>query len=123
MASIEKRKHSLRTKRALRVRKSLKGNAQKPRMCVFKSNKHLSVQLIDDEQGHTIASAATHHPSLRTTEWGQKNRGAAKKLGELIASAAKEKNVQHVIFDRGSAKYHGVLLELADAARAGGLSF
>ncbi|MFI5342650.1 MAG: 50S ribosomal protein L18 [Chlamydiales bacterium] len=116
-------KRVLRKKRALRVRKHLRGNASKPRLCVVKSNKHVQAQLIDDEAGKTLGSIATFGKELRNTEFNKKNKTSARKLGEQIAEIAKSKNIKEVIFDRGSAKYHGILAELADAARAGGLQF
>lgn len=116
-------KQVLRKKRAIRVRKQLRGNATKPRLCVVKSNKHIQAQLIDDELGITLGSVATFSKELRNTEFNKKNKTAARKLGENIAEIAKSKEIKEVIFDRGSAKYHGILAELADAARAGGLQF
>lgn len=113
----------LRVKRALRVRKHLRGTNTKPRLCVVKSNKHIQVQLIDDENGLTLGHAATSGKDFRTTEFGKRNKTSARKLGETIAGIAKEKNIKEVIFDRGPHKYHGILAELADAARAGGLQF
>lgn len=116
-------KQVLRKRRALRVRKHLRGDAVKPRLCVVKSNKHIQAQLIDDESGTTLGSVATFTKEFRETEFNKKNKVSAKKLGEQIAEIAKSKNIKEVIFDRGSAKYHGILAELADAARAGGLQF
>ncbi len=116
-------KQVLRKKRAIRVRKRLQGSAAKPRLCVVKTNKHIQAQLIDDELGITLGSVATFSKELRDTEFNKKNKTAARKLGENIAEIAKSKNIKEVIFDRGSAKYHGILAELADAARAGGLQF
>jgi len=116
-------KQVLRKKRAIRVRKHLRGNATKPRLCVVKTNKHIQAQLIDDELGITLGSIATFSKELQNTEFSKKNKTAARKLGENIAEIAKSKNIKEVIFDRGSAKYHGILAELADAARAGGLQF
>jgi large subunit ribosomal protein L18 len=92
-------------------------------MCVVKSNKHIEVQLIDDEAGRTLASVSTHSKELRTTEFSRKNKASARKLGEVIADQAKQQNISEVIFDRGPSKYHGVLAELADAARSSGLKF
>lgn len=116
-------KQVLRRRRALRVRKHLHGDAVKPRLCVVKSNKHIQAQLIDDESGKTLGSVATFTKEFRNTEFCKKNKTSARKLGEQIAEIAKSKNIKEVIFDRGSAKYHGILAELADAARAGGLQF
>lgn len=112
-----------RLKRALRVRKNLRGSSLKPRMSVFKSNKHIQVQLIDDTQGLTLGSIATFAKEFDGTDFAKRNKVAARKLGERIAEIAKQQNIKQVVFDRGPFKYHGVLAELADAARAGGLQF
>lgn len=123
MINQTQKTHRLRFKRALRVRKKLRGTSAKPRLCVCKSNCHIQVQLIDDDAGHTLGSAATFSKDFRDTEFNRKNKASARKLGEHIAEIAKNKNIKEVVFDRGSAKYHGILAELADAARAGGLQF
>lgn len=107
--------------RAMRVRKTLIGTQARPRLSVIKSNCHIQAQLIDDEQGVTLASVATFAKEFRNTEFAKKNKASARKLGELIAEIAKSKNVKEVIFDRGPFKYHGILAELANAARANGL--
>jgi len=123
MNNLAKKNYDLRVKRALRVRKHIQGTSTKPRLCVVKSNSHIQAQLIDDEAGHTIGGAATFSKELRNTEFNKKNKASARKLGEQIAEIAKSKNIKEVVFDRGPFKYHGVLAELADAARAGGLQF
>ena len=123
MINQTQRTHKLRVKRALRVRKHLRGTSTKPRLCVCKTNSHIHVQLIDDETGHTLGATATFSKQFKDTEFNRKNKASARKLGEHIAEIAKSKNIKEVVFDRGSAKYHGVLAELADAARAGGLQF
>lgn len=115
--------HKLKYKRALRVRKKLRGTTSRPRLSVFKSNCHLSVQLIDDEKGKTLGTVSTFGKNYRDTEFNRKNKASARKLGEHIAEIAKAMNIKEVVFDRGPFKYHGVLAELADAARAGGLQF
>lgn len=115
--------HKLRHRRALRVRKHLRGTSAKPRLCVVKSNCHIQVQLIDDEKGITLGALSTFAKEYRKTEFNRKNKASARKLGEHIAEIAKSKNIKEVVFDRGPSKYHGVLAELADAARAGGLQF
>jgi len=117
------KKQTVRKKRALRVRKKLRGTSSKPRMCVVKSNKHIQVQLIDDESGKTLGSAATFAKEFRDTEFSKKNKASAAKLGEQIAAIAKQNNVSEVVFDRGPFKYHGILAALADSARAAGLKF
>lgn len=117
------KKSVLRKKRALRVRNSLFGTRSKPRLCVVKSNKHIQAQLIDDEAGVVLAGVATYSKAHRNTEFGKKSKAAARKLGEQLAEMAKKQDVNEVVFDRGPFKYHGILAELADAARAGGLQF
>lgn len=117
------KKQKLRTKRSLRVRKHIIGTASKPRLCVVKTNKHIQAQLIDDGAGVTLGAISTNAKEFRNTEFAKRSKVAARKLGEHIAEIAKAKNIKEVIFDRGPFKYHGVLAELADAARAGGLKF
>jgi len=94
-------KQVLRKKRAMRVRKHLRGTASKPRLCVVKTNKHIQAQLIDDEQGITLASASTFSKELQNSEFNRKNKSSARKIGESIADIAKSKNIKEVIFDRG----------------------
>lgn len=123
MINETKKNAQSRVKRALRVRKHLRGTDVKPRLCVVKSNCHIQVQLIDDVKGHTLAGLATFAKEFQSTEFNRKSKASARKLGEQIAEIAKKKNIKEVIFDRGPFKYHGILAELADAARAGGLQF
>ena len=92
-------------------------------MSVFKSNRHLFVQLIDDENGNTLISASTIMKGIKDPEFMKKGKGAARYIGSYIAEQAKTKNIQAVIFDRGHNKYHGLLAELANAAREAGLQF
>ena len=123
MENTIKKRSKTRKRRVLRVRKTLKGTSEKPRLSVFKSNKHLYVQLIDDVNQKTILGVGTASKSLKATKFNLKSKEAAKHLGALIASHAKEKNIVHVVFDRGRNKYHGILAELAEAARNAGLQF
>jgi len=123
MRNINFKKQYNFKRRAVRVRQHLHGTALKPRLCVVKSNMHIQVQLIDDDAGKTLGATATFAKEFRDTEFSKRNKASAKKLGERIAEIAREQNVKEVIFDRGPFKYHGVLAELADAARAGGLQF
>ncbi len=123
MINQTKKNYVLRSKRALRVRQSLRGTSAKPRLCVVKSNCHIQAQLIDDETGKTLGGTATFAKEFRSTEFSRKNKASARKLGEQIAEIAKSKNIKEVVFDRGPFKYHGILAELAEAARAGGLQF
>lgn len=118
-----KKKTINRRKRGMRVRKHIRDCANRPRLSVVKSNKHIQAQLIDDERGITLGGVATYSKEFRTTEFNKRGKDAARKLGERIAEIAKEKGVKEVVLDRGSSKYHGVVAELADAARAGGLQF
>lgn len=117
------RKHKLQLRRKLRVRKKLHGTELRPRLNVIKSNKHIHVQLIDDDKGHTIAYASTASKKYASTEFCKKSKESAKKLGDEIASLAKQQHIKEIIFDRGPYKYHGILAELANAARESGLIF
>ena len=107
-------------KRHLRDRKKISGTAECPRLCVCRTNKNLFVQVIDDVAGKTLASASTLDKEIKTKH---SNKEAAKEVGALIAKRAIEKNIETVVFDRGGYIYHGVVKELADAAREGGLKF
>ena len=109
-----------RLRRHARVRRKISGTAECPRLCVFRSNNNLYVQVIDDVKGNTLASASTLDKEVKTKH---SNKEAAKEVGALIAKRAIEKNIKTVVFDRGGYIYHGVVKELADAAREGGLEF
>ena len=110
-----------RLRRHNRVRKKVSGTAARPRLAVFRSAKHISVQLIDDVSGKTLAAASTHEKSLKSAAGG--NKDAAEKIGKLIGERAKAVGVTTVVFDRGGFLYHGRVATLADAARAAGLEF
>ncbi len=112
-----------RRRRMLRVRRQVRGTADKPRLTVFKSNKHIFAQLIDDDRGITVASAGTIMKQLRDKKLGKRSKDAARQVGAMIAEAAKQKNILNVVFDRGFNKYHGLLAEVANAARETGLQF
>lgn len=112
-----------RKTRAMRVRKRLKGTSLKPRLSVHKSNCHLQVQLIDDENSVTLAGISTFSKEFRETEFNRKSKDSARKLGEYIAEKAKQQSIKEVVFDRGPYKYTGLLAELANAARNAGLKF
>ena len=109
-----------RTRRHKRVRAKISGTAERPRLCVFRSNSNLYVQVIDDAKGNTLVSASTLDKEVKTKH---ANKEAAKEVGALIAKKAIEKNITEVVFDRGGYIYHGVVKELAEAAREGGLKF
>lgn len=123
MENYIEKKQEKRHKRALRVRKHLKGTAMRPRLCVIKTNSHLYAQLIDDEKGCTLASLSTLSKELRGTEFSKKGKEAASEIGKRLAAVAQEKGVSTITFDRGCRKYHGILAALAEAARDSGLSF
>ena len=109
-----------RARRHARVRRKISGTAERPRLCVYRSNANLYVQVIDDVAGKTLVSASTLDKEVNTK---YANKEAAKEVGALIAKRALEKNIKDVVFDRGGYIYHGVIKELADAARNGGLNF
>ena len=109
-----------RQRRHIRVRRKISGTAECPRLCVFRSNSNLYVQVIDDVKGVTLAQASTLDKEVKTKH---SNKEAAKEVGTLIAKRAIEKNIKTVVFDRGGYIYHGVVKELAEAAREGGLEF
>ena len=117
----KKSRNDKRVKRHLRVRKNLIGTPEKPRLCVFRSNKNISAQIIDDENGNTLVSASTLEKDLKGENGG--NKEAAKKVGELIAKRALDKGIENVAFDRGGFLYHGRVKELAEGAREAGLKF
>ncbi|XEC97764.1 50S ribosomal protein L18 [Paenibacillus tarimensis] len=115
-------KNKARLKRHLRVRKKINGTTERPRLSVFRSAKHIYVQLIDDVKGVTVAAASTLDKELNEIGNGG-NVEAARKVGTLIAERAKAKGVTAVVFDRGGYLYHGRIQALADAAREAGLEF
>lgn len=119
IAKIDKNK--VRQKRHGRVRNLLSGTTERPRLNVYRSNKHIYAQLIDDTAQITLVSASTQDPEFKG-ESGS-NVEAAKEVGALVATRAKEKGVDKVVFDRGGYLYHGRVKALADAARENGLEF
>jgi large subunit ribosomal protein L18 len=110
-----------RLRRHARVRKHVVGSAERPRLAVFRSAKHVVVQVIDDGTGHTVASASTMEPDLRGLD-GDKS-AKARRVGELVAERAKSAGVESVVFDRGGYRYAGRVAAVADGARDGGLNF
>ena len=121
MNNTLKKNRIKRFKRTMKVRKNLRGDSQKPRLCVVKSNTGIYAQLIDDENGVTLGSISTKAKEFRNTDVNSKNVSAARQVGERIGAIAKEKDIQKVIFDRGAAKYTGIVSELADGARSAGV--
>ena len=112
---------SSRLRRQVRGRKKISGTAERPRLVVTRSSKHITVQVVDDLVGRTLASASTMEADLRSFD-GDKS-AKARKVGELVAERAKAAGVDGVVFDRAGNKYHGRVAALADGAREGGLAF
>ena len=111
-----------RARRHYRVRKKVVGTTTRPRLAVFRSNKHIVAQVIDDATGRTLAAASTHEKDLRSAG-GTGNKSAAANVGRLVAERAKAAGVSQVVFDRGGFLYHGRVAAVADAAREAGLEF
>jgi large subunit ribosomal protein L18 len=122
MSTSSKDKQTARARRHYRVRKKVAGTAERPRLAVFRSNKHISAQVIDDRAGRTLASASTVEKDLRQTG-GTANKAAATTVGRMVAERAKAAGVSRVVFDRGGFLYHGRVAAVADAAREAGLEF
>jgi large subunit ribosomal protein L18 len=120
MSTANKRLVS-RKRRHHRVRKKVLGSTERPRLAVFRSNRHIVAQVIDDATGRTLAAASTHEKDLRGSATG--NKAAAAGVGKLVAERAKAAGVQQVVFDRGGFLYHGRIAAVADAAREAGLEF
>jgi large subunit ribosomal protein L18 len=118
-------RRAARDRRHRRVRKSVRGAAARPRLAVFRSLNHITVQVIDDGAGHTLAAASTHDADVRKELGGTRNAGtaAAAVVGRVIAERARSLGVHTVVFDRGGYLYHGRVKALADAAREAGLEF
>ena len=116
-------KEDIRTRLHERIRKKLRGTPERPRLAVFRSQGHIYAQLIDDDAGRTLVAACSLDKELRSRLKTGGNVAAAKEVGGLIASRAKEKGIAAVVFDRGGFQYHGRIKALADAAREAGLKF
>ncbi len=121
MSLSPQKKLEARKRRHHRVRKKVVGTAARPRLAVFRSNKHITAQVIDDRSGRTLAAASTVEPELRSGPTG--NKGAAAAVGRLVGERARAAGVERVVFDRGGFIYHGRIAALADAAREAGLEF
>ena len=116
-------RNDMRRKRHERVRKNLKGTPEKPRLCVYRSLKNISVQLVDDMAGNTLAAASTLDKDIKAQTAYGGNKAAAKLVGEKIARTVLGLGITEVAFDRGGFLYHGRVKELADGAREAGLKF
>ncbi len=117
---MSKNKATARKRRHNRVRKKIVGTADRPRLAVHRSNKHLTAQVIDDYAAVTLASASTHEADLRGSGT---SIDTAKKIGQLVGERAKAAGIEKVVFDRGGYRYHGRVAALAEAARESGLEF
>ena len=114
---------AVRRKRHIRVRKKIKGTAARPRLCVFRSLKHIQAQIIDDEKGISRLTLSTGSPELKVKIQKGGNIAAAQAVGQLIAEKAISLGIENVVFDRGGYLYHGRVQALAEAARKSGLKF
>ncbi|MCP5492452.1 MAG: 50S ribosomal protein L18 [Chlamydiales bacterium] len=108
-------------KRKMRIRKTLKGTAVKPRLSVFRSNQNVSVQAIDDVNGVTLAGIGTYNKEIKAASKGKTQKELSAIIGAKIAEKLKENKIETVVFDRGEYKYHGVVAALADAVREAGI--
>lgn len=106
-----------------RIRATIRGTADRPRLCIYKSNQHITAQLIDDRSASTLASASTNMESLKKDVEGKTRTEAAKVVGKQLAKNAQDKGINKAVFDRSGYKYHGVVKALADSAREAGLDF
>ena len=120
-SQVSAKRRTSRARRHARLRKKVIGSAERPRLAVKRSSRHILVQLIDDTAGHTLAAASSLEADVRALDGDKKARAA--KVGELVAARAKDAGITAVVFDRGGYDYHGRLAALADAAREGGLEF
>ncbi|MGK2957632.1 MAG: 50S ribosomal protein L18 [Acidimicrobiales bacterium] len=118
-----KQKHAARLRRHYRLRKKIRGTADRPRLAVFRSNRHLVAQVINDRTGSTMVAASTLDPAIRSSGNKTGNVEAAKAVGTLLAERAKAAGISQVVFDRGGYIYHGRIAAVADAARQAGLEF
>ncbi len=120
MSSSVKQKHAARVRRHRRVRKKVRGSQERPRLAVFRSNRHMSVQVIDDLTGRTLVAASSLEADLRSAG-PTGGREAAAAVGRLVAERARATGITRVVFDRGGFLYHGRVAAVADAAREAGL--
>ena len=121
--AVKNKKTAARLRRKRSIRKRFSGTAARPRLSVFRSNQHIYAQLIDDTLGVTIAAASTQSAEVKAEAEGKRKAEVAALVGKLIASRAKAKDVERVVFDRNGFIYHGRIKAVADGAREGGLQF
>lgn len=125
MSGTRNKSSELRQRRHWRARErhNLKGTADRPRLNIFRSTKHMFAQVIDDSKGHTVAAASTLDAAIRTDAKSLTKTEEAKRVGKLIAERAQAAGIKQVVFDRGGFRYHGRVKALADASREAGLEF
>jgi len=116
-------KKKTKERKRKRIRKKITGTLERPRIFVFKSNRYIYVQVVDDSNGAVLVSASTLEKEFREKNKNTKNMGASKLLGERLAKRLKQKKIERVVFDRGIYPYHGRIKTLAEAMRKGGLTF
>lgn len=121
--SNNQQKKARRDKIRRRIRSTIRGTAERPRLSIYKSNKHVYLQLINDRENATIMSVSTKTPDLQKELDGKESVDAARIIGEAIARQAKEEGYKKVVFDRSGYKYHGIVRAAAEGAREGGLDF
>ena len=121
MAKYQKK--AARLKRKIRIRKKLSGTAQRPRMCVFRSARHIYVQIIDDGSGRTLVSVSSTEKSVREQPKFESKKAMAVYIGKIAADRAKEQGIAQIVFDRNGFLYHGRIKAVSDGAREGGLTF
>jgi large subunit ribosomal protein L18 len=122
MATLTQKKQQGRLRRQARARKKIHGTPERPRLAVFRSNKHIVAQVIDDTTGTTLAAASSHEGAVKSAG-ATGNSATSAKIGALVAERAKAAGISKVVFDRGGFIYHGRIAAVADAARAAGLEF
>ena len=121
---LDNQRETARRRRQERVRKKVRGSDTLPRVCVYRSLKHIYAQIISDEKGATLVSVSTLSPGIKSGKLkSAKSVAAAKQVGQALAQACKEKNISRVVFDRNGFMYHGRVKALADALREGGVKF
>lgn len=123
MSKLQVKKAAARLRRQRSVRAKIKGTALRPRLCVFRSNKHIYAQLIDDQARVTLASTSTEAPDLKDELSGKKKTDAAHLIGKKIAEKCKDLSIETIVFDRNGFVYHGRVRAVAEGAREGGLQF
>ncbi len=118
-----KSRNATRQRRHLRIRRTVQGTPERPRLSVFRSVAHIYAQVVDDRAGRTLAAASSLDPEIKTQAAGVKKTEAGKLVGQLLARRSKERGISQVVFDRGGYLYHGRVKAVADGAREGGLTF